>query len=228
MAVGLGKTLFFARLLNKGLDDADAGDVLLNDHVQTVEAFLQNGEQGIGAPDHKDDVQQDQRKRAGDDHAETGIQRQQRGGAAEKEHDAAGKTADQLDDEALHLGDVVGDARDERAGAEVVGLIEGEMHDPVKAELADLIGAALTGNVGEDAGQNPADTAGQNEQQHPDPRRDDQVHIGNAAAGKPEDALIDDQRHHAGLIQIDHDLGNQKENGQQRRKPVFFDEAQQE
>ncbi len=223
LAEALGLTLF----LNEGLDHTDTRHILLNDAVEAVKALLQNGEERIGAPDDKDDVDQNQREGTGHDHAEAQVETQKRRRAADEKHQAAHKAADYLHHELLELGDVVCDAGDERAGGEAVGLLKAQAHDPFKAGLADVVSVVLAGNVGKQRRTDAAQTAEDHNQQHPDTGGDDQIKIGNAAAAYPQDTLIDDALHHARLIEIHIDLRHHEAGGKQGEKPVFFQVFQQ-
>ena len=78
MAVCLVEALFLTLFLDKCFDHTDTGDVLLNDAVEPVQTLLQDGEQWVGAPYHKDNVNENQRKGAGHNHTEAQIQREQK------------------------------------------------------------------------------------------------------------------------------------------------------
>ena len=222
VAVGFVEAFLLALFLDEGLDHTDARDVLLDDAVEPVQALLQNSEERIGAPDHKDDVDENQRKGAGHDDAEAQIQREQRRRTADEEHQAADKAADHLHDELLDLRHVIGDAGDERAGRKVVRLLKGEVHNAVEAQLADFVSAALAGHVGKKCREQAAESARDDHKQHLQPGGSNKTEVGYAAAGESEDALIHDQRHHTGLVEIHIDLSDHEPRCQQRHIPVFF------
>ena len=150
MAVGVGEAFGFGFLLNKGLDHPDAADVFLDDAVQPVQALLQDGKERVRPPDDKNDVDENQGESAGHDYPEAQVQTQQGPGAAEEEHQAADKSPDELHDQLLHLGDIVGNAGDKRAGGKVIGLLKRKVHDARKTGLAEKVSAALTGDIGAD------------------------------------------------------------------------------
>ena len=74
MPVGLFETLLLALFLDECLDYAYSCNILLDDTVKPIQAFLQNSEERIRAPDHEDDVDENQRKSTGHNHTEAQIQ----------------------------------------------------------------------------------------------------------------------------------------------------------
>ena len=184
MAIGIVKSLFLGLFLNKGFDHPDPADVFLNDGIELVQALLQDGKQGVGTPDDENHVDENQRKRAGDNYAERQIQTQKRRRAANEKHQAAHKAADHLHDQLLNLGNIVGDAGDERAGREIVRLLKGKVHDLLKAGLSDVVSVALPGYVGEHAGEHAAHSTGNHHQDHANARRYHKIQIRNAVAAQ--------------------------------------------
>lgn len=111
LAVGLAEAQLLIGLPHAGLDDADAGNVLLQYGVDPVQMALQAGEQRVG-------LQQTQRHAAHDDgegaqhhQAEARVQAEHEEDAAEHQHAGADHSTDEGGDVGLHLGDVVGHAR---------------------------------------------------------------------------------------------------------------------
>ena len=214
------KTRRLAVLLDEGLDDAGAVDVFLDDAVEPVDPSLQEGEERVGLPEDKADVEQDERERAGDDHQEVHVEAHQGDRADDHEHQAADEAAHELLDESLHLRDIVGDAGDERTGREGVGLLEREVHDLIEAFFTDGVAEVLAAQVGHGAAEHAKEPSREDDQDHLDADGTDQRQIGRAVAVQSEDAVVDDVGHQPRLDHVHGDLGDHKGCCEDREDPV--------
>ena len=182
-----------------GFDHAAAGDVFLHDTIDPVQTLLHHRKQRRYLENNENDQSQDDGKGAGHDDAEAQIQAQHTEDTAHKEHQVADEAADQLTDQVLQLGDVVGDAGDQRTGGKTIRLAEGQAHNFFEHVLAQVIGEILAGHIGEHAAHDAEKSAQYDGQDHADAGADDQVQVANAAIGQAQDALIHDGAHESGL-----------------------------
>ena len=213
---------FLRILLHKGLDHPDTGHVFLHDAVQPVQARLQKAEQRIRLPHDEDDVDEDQRKGAGRDHAEGQVQGKKGCRAAEEEHAAAHQTADHLHDQLLDLGHVVRDPGDQGAGGEIIHLAEGKMHDVPETVFPDIVPQVLSGHIGEDCGQEAEKTAQRHDKDHPGAGGDHKPGIRDTAPVQAQDPPVHDDLHQPRLQEIHEDLSYHECRGEECQKPVFF------
>jgi len=183
-------------LPHKGLDDAHAGQVLLCDGVHLVDGVLHGGKERVRAAvdqhqrDHHKGRQhhQDQRELWTGEH-----HHHQR---ADHEQGRAHEHAQHHHQDLLHLSDVVGEPRDELAGAQLIQVGKGKGLDLAIERLTQVIAIALAHEHGEHAVAGAA--------QHAHGR---QAHHGQAGAGdighvQVPEPHIDDVLHQAGLEEV--------------------------
>ena len=132
VGVGLGEACLLVTGAHERAHHPDAGEVLAQHPVQTVDLELHRAEERHGTPQHEPDDHEHQRH---DDEQQT---RQphvlaQRHDHAADHRDRRGHEEEQAhDDERLHLLDVVGGARDQRRRPEVVDLAQREALHPAE------------------------------------------------------------------------------------------------
>ena len=85
-----------------------------------------------------------------------------------------------------------------------------------------MIATALSGHVGKQRREQTAQTACHNDQQHSDSGGDHKTETGYAIVGETKNTLVNDQCHHAGLIEVHIDFGDHEARRQQRHVPVVF------
>lgn len=107
------RSFFFIALTDAGLDDADAGDILLQDGVNCIQLRLQPGKQWVCLCQTEPHTADNQRKRAQCNEAEPRIEPEQKENAAKHQHPGANHTADKLRNQILHLCDVIGHTCDQ-------------------------------------------------------------------------------------------------------------------
>ena len=181
VAVRLGKPLFLKVLAHERLDDAHVRQVLLDLVVQAVHLGLHPRKpREARAHDRHDDHRQ-QRDRDRQHDRQRGVHGDGHDQRADQHPRRAKAHAHQHVDHVHDLGDVVGQARDQRAGGEVVDVCKRELLNlavDVAAQVGRVVDRRLRGEV------RAADAAGhhQNRRQNHQP----------ADAGDVPDVLLGD------------------------------------
>ena len=222
-AVGLAKAQLLVDLAHAGLDDADARDVLLQDGVDLVQLRLQAGEEGIRLDHAEDQAAHDEGERAQHDPPEGPVELKHAEHAPEHEHPVADHAAHKLREEVLHLRDVVGHARDERARADGVHLRKGEGHHPPEAVLAHVVAHVLPGILHDHVVHRAAEAAEEHEPDHLQAQPPDQAQVARAAVGKAKHALVHDLAHEAGLQEVHAHLADHEERAEHAQGDVLAD-----
>ncbi len=205
-------------LAHEGLDHAHAGQAFLHHRVERVEPRLHLAEEREGASDNEDQADNDER----DEHDEK--PRQLRRGddghdqTAGHHHGRAHHDAQEHENDILHLGDVVGEARDQLAGLQFVDVGEGEhLHASIE-RAAQVCAETLGGEDGEEGAADAADDARKGRADHPEAglKDDSQVRVG--------DAHVDDALEQARLHEVHRHFQHHEQGGEGRPYPVGLEE----
>ena len=137
------EALLFARLGGKGLDDLDAGQILLQDRVERRELLLHLDEERLRhrAEDHEHDHGDRQDRQ--DHQRQLQVGEEQHDQRAGKQHDGLHRQQQALADEEAHLLHIVGGADHQLPGAVAVVVAEGEPLNLGKEIVAEVEGDAL-------------------------------------------------------------------------------------
>ena len=206
IVVSLAEAQFFIGFPYAGLDDADGGNVFLQHIVHVVQFFLQGGEQRIHlaqAESHgADDEGQGNQYDEGEIRAEGVHEIHAADGHQNRTHHAP----DTLGDQPFHLGHIVGDAGDERTGAETVDLGKGKGHDLPEGVFAQIVAEILACHVYEHVVERAEAAADQHHADHLGAQPPDQFQIAYASVVQAQHAVIHDAAHKARLDQVHQNL----------------------
>ena len=149
VVVGLPEPLSLVGLADERADDPDPGDLLPQDPVDLVDARLHLAEVGHHPADDEADADEQRRDDDGEDPAQAEVLAQRHDDAADH-HDRRGHDHGAgHQHQHLHLGHVVGAARDQRRCAELLHLAGGEGADALEEVPAQVAAEAHRGACGE-------------------------------------------------------------------------------
>ena len=145
--VGFIEAIFFELLHIEGTDDQHAGEILAGDQVQPVNELLHDAEPGQRNGNEGDDhADQDNHSQGnGPPHGGAGIH-----GADNAADTQNGRIKDQAHGDhghRLQLGDIVGVARDQRGGGELIEFGAGEARDLLE-DITTQVACAAGGDLG--------------------------------------------------------------------------------
>ena len=183
----------------------------------------------------KNEGEEQQGNREEQNGAEVQVKEQEHDGPANEEHGGANEHAHQHFDEFDDHGNIVGHARDERAGGKAVGLLDGEGHDMPIGITAEIVTEALCGARGGIGTERAEQTAEEGDDQHKTAEGQNNIEgsIGGATQELHErggdgglrnvpsdDAAVDNPGHEEGETEIGGHLSDHEEGGQEGKRAV--------
>src|SRR6185312_8840980 len=199
--IGGVEALGLIGLADERADHADAYDLLAQHAVDGVDALLHQAEQRHEEPDQDADDDDQERHGDPDQPGQPGVLAQGHDDAADA-HDRRGHHEVQAHEhEHLDLLDIVGAARDQRGGPELVDLPGGEPGHGMEDATADVAPDGHGGVGPEVDGGDCGEDLDEGNGEHDPAGMPDEIRVA------PGDALVDDARVQAGQVQGGHGGG---------------------